>query len=94
MCVHHHLPSSPGHTQESVRSAGRLVFTHCNTHHEDPAGAPAGGAAAVSEGCTNSHINIASVFFPVNHISNVCNLLLAGQREKASPGPRSCGSFL
>lgn len=49
MCVCHQLPSSLGHAEENVCSAGRPVFTHCNAHHEDTAGAAAGGAAAVSD---------------------------------------------
>ena len=44
------LPSSLNHAEKSLCSAGRPVFTHCNTHHEDPGGAATGGAAAVSEG--------------------------------------------
>lgn len=52
MCVCHQLPSSFGHAEENVRSAGRLVFTHRNAHHEDAAGAAVGGATAVSEGNT------------------------------------------
>lgn len=49
VCVCHQLPSSLGHAEENVCSAGRPVFTHRNTHHEDAAGAATGGAAIVSE---------------------------------------------
>lgn len=56
VCVRHQLPSSPGHAEENVCSAGRSVFTHCNSDHEDPAGAAAGGAAAVSENHTHSQL--------------------------------------
>lgn len=56
VCVRHQLPSSPGHAEESVCPVGGPVFTQCNTHNEDSAGAAAGGAAAVSEGHTHHHI--------------------------------------
>lgn len=49
VCVRHQLPSSAGYAPENVHSAGRPVLTFRHAHHEDVAGAAAGGAAAVSD---------------------------------------------
>lgn len=53
--MHHQLPASPGYAEESVRSAGRPVLSHCNAHHEDAVGDAAGGAPAVSTAHTPHH---------------------------------------